>query len=138
MDLSAENILARIRVVATAASSADRAIVEGIITTAIRSTRTIDLGIVTLSPGACAILFLHMGGYTDGKTLQYARQMAAGDWAHDGSCIGFLQNGQPCDGQHRFAAAALTGIPLVTGITVHEIAHRLPPPKPLARLWATP
>jgi hypothetical protein len=62
-DLSAEEMPARIRVVATAASSADRAIVEGIITTAIRSTPTTDLGIVTLWPGARAILFLHMGGH---------------------------------------------------------------------------
>lgn len=72
----------------------------------------------TLSPTACALLFVEENGHNRDfvypHALELKRRMLNGQWKRNNATIGFYVDGEISDGQHRTAAAALAGF------TLHE------------------
>lgn len=85
--------------------------------------------VMTVTAGMAAILFFDFNkqnrewNYT--STLEYLRQIEAGQWEFTNQGIGFLQSGNVGDGQHRLAGIALSGkaveIPVIFGMSENAI-----------------
>jgi hypothetical protein len=110
-----------LRNVAATATAEDRKMVEKIITRAKAGQRGSE--IFTLSPAACALLFLSANGHnrtwraTGPKSAtEYARRMSEGQWKWNGETLGFYDTGNLSDGQHRLSGAALANYTLTTPI----------------------
>jgi hypothetical protein len=103
-----------IAAVAAAATPEDRARVAAVIDAAIKSSPDQPFYSIELfSPAACAVFFLehnpHNRDFRAGYALELERAIRAGQWQFNNATIGFYQNGDVSDGQHRLASKALAG-----------------------------
>ncbi len=102
----------RIAGVASTATADDRAMVSARVDAARRSAPTDPTLMATaLSAAACAVLFLehnpHNRDFRPVYALELEHAIRAGQWKFNNATIGFYQNGDVADGQHRLAAFAL-------------------------------
>lgn len=107
-----EQIMATIRTAAAQATPEDRATVAALIAKAKEGQR--DVGIYTLNPACCAIIFIEHNPHNrdwraDGprSCREYARRMTETEWSWNGAALAFYADGALSDGQHRASAAAL-------------------------------
>ena len=106
-----ELIMTKLVAIHEAANEDDRSEVAHLIKRATGSKR--DSGIVTMTPGMAALIFFDHNKqnreWSVNSTLDYLRQIEAGEWEFTCQGIGFLTSGDLGDGQHRVAAIALSG-----------------------------
>src|SRR5271157_929714 len=99
----------RLTVLADKATGADKSKAKEIHELACSGKR--HVGLYSLSPAVCAILFLTQNGHNRDFNPIWAeelkRRMIGGLWKPNNATIGFYVDGDICDGQHRLAAAAL-------------------------------
>jgi hypothetical protein len=107
-----DDVRARIKAIAVAATPEERALAEEIIARAISITE-LSCGVYTLPAPTSAILFDEHNPYNrEWKVkgcLEYDRRFRGGLWKVNGASIGFYVNGVVSDGQHRLSGAALSG-----------------------------
>jgi hypothetical protein len=103
-----------------AATAEDKLQVQTLIKDAIGALPS--MRVMTITAGMAAILFhdhnTQNREWQYALTLEYARQMRNGDWDFTPNGIGFSSTGPMLDGQHRMAALALTGQPLLFAIAL--------------------
>jgi hypothetical protein len=125
----ADEVREQIVAVAATAVDADRKLVDRLVERAKTKKRGAEM--VTLSPAACALLFLdhnsHNRKWEPSWSRELARRAASGLWEYNSATIGFYVDGKLGDGQHRLAMHAITGrewqdISVVFGIEYKAIA----------------
>lgn len=109
---AAEEVRAQLTDIAAKASDKDRADVSKLIKRAEGAAYSSD--VVNLSATVCALLFLlhnsHNRPLSAGWSLELSRRMKAGAWKQNSMSAGFYKDGLLEDGQHRLAAAAISGV----------------------------
>ena len=119
--LGVESTLDKIKGVAAQATAEEIAGVNEIITLAHEGNPVSK--VFSISPAVSALLFLKNNGRNRAwrnlgpkSATEYARRMTSGQWLWNGESISFYVTGILSDGQHRLAAAALSGYTLVTPV----------------------
>jgi hypothetical protein len=116
---AALEVRTQIAELAAKASIEDRKLVSDLIKTAVES--SFSSRDYTLTPAACALLFLshnaHNRDWSPETAREYARRMTVGLWRRNNANLGMYTDGNIADGGHRLSAAALAGYTLVTGVT---------------------
>jgi hypothetical protein len=114
----ADDLRGQLTAIAAKADDHDRAQVNDLVARATGALFSADVH--SLTPGMCALLFLfhnsHNRPWLPHWTLELARRMTAGLWEKNSMTAGFYDNGQTDDGQHRFAAAALSNTTWTTAV----------------------
>ena len=124
------DVRTRIIAIAATATPEEREAVAAIIRRATNAKRSCDF--YTLTPAMSALIFLeHNSRNRDWRVegakgcLEYVRRMRDGLWKYNGVGIGFYVNGALDDGQHRLAAAALSGytleVPVAFGVPLGAV-----------------
>jgi hypothetical protein len=106
---------ARLTAAYEAATDEDRQRVNDLVRRAVGAPPGADLA--TITPGMAAILF-HDHNHQNrdwqyAKSLEYEAQLQSNNWDFTNATLGFADNGQLIDGQHRLAALALSGRTIV-------------------------
>jgi hypothetical protein len=108
---AADLLRAKITEIAAGAGEVDRNAVSKLVKRAENSGYSAEIS--TLTPGMCALLFLfhnsHNRPWSAGWSEELARRMKAGAWKQNSMSAGFYKDGLLEDGQHRLAAAAISG-----------------------------
>lgn len=108
---AADLLRARITEIAASASETDRNAVTKLVKRAENAEYSSD--VITLTAGMCALLFLfhnsHNRPWSASWSEELARRMKAGNWKKNSMSAGFYKDGLLEDGQHRLAAAAISG-----------------------------
>lgn len=120
----ADQVLAEIRAVAEKAPAEDKKLAADIMAKA--KTGKKETEILTLTPGASAILFLgsniHNREWRPELSREYARRMTAGQWQFNNATIGFYGDGALEDGQHRLGGSAIASYAL-SNVVVYGISR---------------
>lgn len=110
----------KIAAVAAAATSADRETVTAILIDASRGQYGYGSRIYDITPGVAATLFLdhnsHNRDWDPAWSQELARRQKMNIWRKNNEVPGFYKEGKLADGQHRFAATALSGVTWTTVI----------------------
>ncbi|HEY2242599.1 MAG TPA: hypothetical protein VGH47_00060 [Xanthobacteraceae bacterium] len=112
-------VLEKLTAVYSSATPEDRALVAGLVERAKRKVR--ESAVVRLTPGAAAILFFDHNKqnrtWRYAVTEEYADIIVRDEWEFTNQGIGFLDDGDLGDGQHRVSGAALAGKTVEVGVT---------------------
>ena len=115
----ADEVRAKIAAVAAAATEEDHEMVKAILAIAARG-QYAGSKVYEVTPGVGALLFIehnpHNRDWDPSWSLELARRQRVGIWRKNNEIPGFYKDGKLADGQHRFAATALSGITWTTVI----------------------